>query len=90
MGLVSIVLGKVMLIAHNVEVEVMRIAIIAMALVILSVVCVLVEGSWYVRHVMERELLQRVAMNVKERAKYIKFVMSVTARGTLENHFDTL
>ena len=73
-----------------VQVEVMRNAIIAMVLVIMSVVCVSVEDSWYVRHVMEREILQRVAMNVKGRARYIKFVMSVTARGALENHFDTL
>ena len=50
-----------------VQVEVMRNAIIAMVLVIMSVVCVSVEDSWYVRHVMEREILQRVAMNVKGR-----------------------
>lgn len=90
MSRVFIVQGEVMLNALNVEVEVMRNAITAMVLVIMSVVCVSVEDSWYVRHVMEREILQRVAMNVKGRARYIKFVMSVTARGALENHFDTL
>ena len=79
-----------MLIVHNVKAKATKIAFIVMVWATPSVVCVLVEDSWYVHHVMERELLQRVAMSVKERVKYIRLVMNVMARGVLENHFDTL
>lgn len=79
-----------MLIAHNVKAEATRIVCIVMAQVIPSVVYVLDEDIWYVRYAMAMELLSKVVVNVKEKVKYIRLAMNVTAKGTLENLFDTL
>ncbi len=87
---VPIVQGEVMLIAHNVVVEVMRIAIIVITLDIPNVVYALEKVAWPARYVMEMVLLPRAVMNARVRAKYIRFASSVTARGVLENHFDIL
>lgn len=59
-------------------------------MVIMSVGCVLALDNWCVPYVMARELLQRIVMNVKEKERNIRFVMSVMGRGVSEIHFDIL